>query len=339
MFRYFRFPFAENGDRQSVPDESATTEVNYEAGYTPEYELPKSDPDRRNVDRQPFNGVIYDITANLKFWQENNAPEIVADDGTGSPVSYPLGFVGVSGGAAYQSIVEGTTTVPPSAEWIEYSGSYYFRPLSGGGSLAANKQYFVTDSLTYTLPDVSGINVGDSVILTKSAAESPTVNTFGAENISVRAGVSVGSIQIDQAQQSTLVWDGSAWQLGATSENDNTFSGVNIFSQPVTVPDATGNDKAAALGQLIGHNQAWQDVTASRSSGIVYTNSTGRTIFVAVTTESAGAGGTFSLNIEVDGNTIIAGPSDYSQHAVFPVPPGSTYEATTANIDRWWELR
>lgn len=46
MTKYFLNPFAVSGDKETVPDTpGSSTLVNYEEGYTPEYELdPDTDP-------------------------------------------------------------------------------------------------------------------------------------------------------------------------------------------------------------------------------------------------------------------------------------------------------
>lgn len=119
MTKYFKVPFAETGDRDVIPESSESGEVSFETGYTEDYELPKTSLNRKAIERAKNNGLYHAITENLKFWQENGAPEIVADDGTGSPLSYGKGFVGSLGGLTYAAMVDGTTTVPPSAEWEE----------------------------------------------------------------------------------------------------------------------------------------------------------------------------------------------------------------------------
>lgn len=248
MPKYYEKPFAENGNRQSIPDDDAGNPVSYDQGYTPAYELPKTDPDRRNIDRQPFNGILFDATDNLKFWQENGAPEIVADDGTGSPVSYPFAFVGVSGGVLYQAVVTGgTTTVPPSAEWIEYQGDFY----------------------------------------------------------------------------------------------DNSDSGLDSETVQGAIDES--------YGQLFSVGQTWQDVSASRSTGVVYTNSTDRPIQVAITVNSP-TDNTAQLEFNINGSLFSKQLSrdatlESPTNAVFvtaTIPPGDTYELVSVSggdAILWWELR
>lgn len=129
MTKYFLNPFAVSGDKETVPDTpGASTLVNYEEGYTPEYELdPDTDPNGNYVGRQRMNQLFNDITTNLKYWQDNSYPEFVDDDGTGNPVSYPINaIVRYTDDKYYQAIVNGTTDSDPSAssefqEWPSLS--------------------------------------------------------------------------------------------------------------------------------------------------------------------------------------------------------------------------
>jgi hypothetical protein len=103
--------------KETVPDTpGASTLVNYEEGYTPEYELaPDTDPNGNYVGRQRMNQLFNDITTNLKYWQDNSFPEFVANDGTGNPVSYPINAIVRFSGVNYIAVVDGTNTTDPSA--------------------------------------------------------------------------------------------------------------------------------------------------------------------------------------------------------------------------------
>lgn len=87
----------------------------------------------------------------------------------------------------------------------------------------------------------------------------------------------------------------------------------------------------------VGTGQTWQDLTASRSLGTTYTNSTGRPIYVAIT--QRGNSGAFVIN------SITVSPSA-SNSSTIPswfsavIPNGATYSLTGGNTpDMWAELR
>ena len=81
----------------------------------------------------------------------------------------------------------------------------------------------------------------------------------------------------------------------------------------------------------LGDGQVWYHVTANRVSGTVYTNTTGRPIFVQV---SFTTGGVYAV---VDGVNLTVS----AYHAAFVVPAGSTYKVTYGSPTNltWVELR
>jgi hypothetical protein len=95
--------------------------------------------------------------------------------------------------------------------------------------------------------------------------------------------------------------------------------------------------KAVAEGNAIGVGQTWQDVTGSRVSGTIYTNSTGKPIGVFQNGYFSG-GGPFTFEI----NTVVMGSYTYLANGYysfsFIVPSGATYKITGA-ITKWAELR
>lgn len=89
---------------------------------------------------------------------------------------------------------------------------------------------------------------------------------------------------------------------------------------------------------VIGFGQTYQNVTASRSPGITYTNDTGRPIFVCVIVTYV-SNGTASLS--VDGlvvQSINHGLSGFTTSISVLVPSGSTY-AFAGQRNQWFELR
>ena len=92
----------------------------------------------------------------------------------------------------------------------------------------------------------------------------------------------------------------------------------------------------------LGVGQSWQDMTASRASGTIYTNTTGRPIVVHVFTASAVAASEVIMN--VNGATILDSVFSVSgaigrSVGVAIVPAGATYSFTSAQAFKCWELR
>lgn len=95
---------------------------------------------------------------------------------------------------------------------------------------------------------------------------------------------------------------------------------------------AAGDD--SRFGKMLGVGQTWQDVKASRASGVTYTNTTTRPIMVSITEGSDG-----SRELTVDGLLVAYSggvSSDSTMQAIVPI--GSTYRFTGEFIT-WLELR
>ena len=100
---------------------------------------------------------------------------------------------------------------------------------------------------------------------------------------------------------------------------------------------------AATIAQStdLGVGQTWQDVTSSRSSGVTYTNNTGKPIQVVISVFSIT--GAESNKLIVGGVTLLDGDLGVGGMVSiqsFIVPSGVSYVfTTTAQISSWAELR
>lgn len=104
----------------------------------------------------------------------------------------------------------------------------------------------------------------------------------------------------------------------------------------------TDNFNSAVTG--LGYNQTWQDVSASRSVGVTYQNTTGKPIEISVS-RYGGDNGESYLYIDTVNppNVIVAqtyqlGAAVRSQLTAI-VPNGHYYRVTGDGISRWSELR
>lgn len=90
---------------------------------------------------------------------------------------------------------------------------------------------------------------------------------------------------------------------------------------------------AASFLSGIGVGQTWQDVTASRSTGTTFTNSTLRPIMVMVSSVFT------ATLVKVGGNTIAQPNTTQENCATFIVPAGFTYSVSGIAAFQWTELR
>ncbi|AUG84967.1 hypothetical protein MAELSTROM_48 [Pseudoalteromonas phage Maelstrom] len=91
--KYFKTPFAESGTRTEVPNTSVGGLVAFNTGFGPDYELPQGAAGRKRIERDKYNGMLFDVTNNLKQWQEGLYPTWIEDDGDGASYSYPQGMI------------------------------------------------------------------------------------------------------------------------------------------------------------------------------------------------------------------------------------------------------
>lgn len=145
----------------------------------------------------------------------------------------------------------------------------------------------------------------------------------------------------------------SAAYVRLYEDSDNGTNYVDLIAptsvasnKTITLPDATGT--VALTSNVIGVSQTWTDVTASRSTGTTYTNSTGKPIQVSIQSiiVASVSGGTAWF--EVGGVTIArAGGSgnvaNMPAYVYAIVPDGATYRLNAVsgitNPNIWAELR
>ena len=130
--------------------------------------------------------------------------------------------------------------------------------------------------------------------------------------------------------------------------NNNTTQILSITPTKVSV---AGNMTAASFigngSQLtdlavLGMNQTWQDVTASRAKGTTYTNTTGRPIQILVQyqDDGGGAGATFNIGSLTRTTADLGGAANYPYWFSAVIPNGTTYSISGGvNLPAWWELR
>ena len=100
--------------------------------------------------------------------------------------------------------------------------------------------------------------------------------------------------------------------------------------------------KEWADSKVLGVNQTWQNVSASRVAGTTYTNSTARPIQLSISYAASGSVDDFVFYID---GSIVANESNIPGGALVVlshvIPAGSTYRVsfTGGYLNKWWELR
>jgi len=134
---------------------------------------------------------------------------------------------------------------------------------------------------------------------------------------------------------------------------NDTLNGASISGaaqDEALLSDGAGGLTFAEAGGGVPPNFSYQDVENNRSLNTVYTNNTGKALYVIVTIRNTTSTGYYRAEVRVDGVPIIKewaqiSGGDYSstsnRHALnFFVPDGSTYEVENegfTELNYWFE--
>lgn len=327
MLKFFRFPFAIAGDKTAIPDPSQVTgAVSYSTGFGPDYELdPLVDPNGKDVPRDETNQLFFDVTNAVREYQTFGTPDFITTGlNGGTPFAYAKNARVVwTDGEVYESRVNSNTDLPTvTASWRKVSGSNdqtFLIAVAGGTANALTASFSPSlTSLTNGVPFFIRCAAPNTI-------DSPTLNVDGLGAKTICKGANIVLTAGDLA--------GSGFWA--------------ILQYDATLDKFVLANPAAVLS--LGVNQSWQNVQGSRAIGTSYPNNTGRPIQLAITINSASAGGFVNLN--VDGQTISTHGDSWNtsgggQQAISAViPNGSTYSLTfgtvfgSVSVARWWELR
>ena len=115
MAKYFRFPWAVNGDKAEIPDPTQTNgAVSYQQGYGASYQAdPETDPNSRDIERTMYNQALFDITSTLQQYYQRGVPEfITAANNGGVAFNYQQYARVLFNSRIYESLTNNNTTEP-----------------------------------------------------------------------------------------------------------------------------------------------------------------------------------------------------------------------------------
>lgn len=220
-----------------------------------------------------------------------------------------------------------------------------------------------TDTLQDARPEVKGLADKFNLLVAH-------VTSF-MQSLLSSADAAAARTTLDVPSKNGAGATGTSWGIGITGNAATATTAANVTrsvtgaglasgggaltaDRAITVPKASqaqaeaGVDDATAMTPLrtrqaiattaIGVGQTWQDLTASRSAGVTYTNSTGRPIAVAITTSNTNATTSFFVDtVQVGATTHVNGYSNSNQ-IYAEIPSGSSYNLVGART-KWAELR
>ena len=302
-------PFAQSGDKNTIPLERAIADpiyrASWKAGFPPDTRLPK-DLGGEAPDGLDFNGVLNILSQAVVFLQKGNAYQFDA-----ALAPYPIGALVRSNDnlTTYQSTVPNNSNNPNSnmTGWRVYNGSG-----------------FIVDNLT-TNDSTKALSAAQGKVLQD--------NKLGANKVGAANGVA--SLGANTKVPIAQLPNASTTDIGAVQLN-NTLTSVS------TTQAATAAQAKVLNDMMLGVGQTWQDVTGSRSAGVTYTNNTGRPIVATVSVDDSGS--VSPVTVVVGGVTII-NIEDFGAPGTIPitfvVPIGATYRFNSNSnpIRAWAELR
>ncbi len=332
-------------------------------------------PNTRKVNNKPLNADITlnagDVGAHSK--EESNAALALKFDKAGGEVDGAIAAKSVEVFDANTWIQLDVSSGTPTVKTQEPGKDirYHYFPDSNGTLLQAG-DFGIGTSMSHTgmvnIPDANEFNVTGC-----AASGAGSVNFFGnpAPMFSmIRMGGADGTGFVTQIQGDSKtriafrqrergIWLGWYEFLteANTTKDPNGFvrTGTATALTTSNIVQSTGASTLNTMSQkaitdglntikMLGNGQKWTDVKSGRQSGVNYTNSTGRTIALSVSTVAGNAAS--AVIIYVDGVkcssfTVGGNSSDFTRqssgNAIIPV--GSTYRVEATNIELWAELR
>lgn len=201
----------------------------------------------------------------------------------------------------------------------------------------------VTAALSLTVPSGATLGTvnGQSARLVLLAIDNAGTVELAVANLA--GGINLDETTLISTEALSAAADSASTIYSTTARTSVPFRVVGFIdiaettagtwaAAPTTI-QGCGGQALAAMASL-GHGQTWQDVIASRASGITYYNTTGRPIMVSVVETSDG---TRSLTV---GGVLVSRVGGTSADATLcaVVPPGASY-VYSGGIAAWAELR
>ena len=121
MVKIYKQPFAHSGDAIAIPSASQPDgKMSIADGWTPDYQLLKTDPNYKPVGRQEMNGVFKEVTEALGQVQVQGAASWSAD---GAP--YPINAQVYHNGKQWIALRANSVEPAGGADWTELVGKQY----------------------------------------------------------------------------------------------------------------------------------------------------------------------------------------------------------------------
>lgn len=278
---YFVYPFAINGNVNTIPPTAAAAVLSYQYGFGIDFELPlDSNPSALPIPRSQFNQLMLDITTAIQQYQQVGVPPfILASQNLGVPFPYVQYAQVYYSGQVYENqvpsntatpgtdttwkVVSGITNFVPTGTVIDYAGvnaPMGYLPCFGSQVARATYGALLT-AITFT---ATGNTDGSTAVIT---GVSSTVNVYVGMAIE-GTGIPIGSTvlsfvpstSITISQNTTAVGTGVTltffpWGNG----NGTTLFNLPNFNRSVAMGSAGG--MTSVIGNNVGQVGGLEAVT------------------------------------------------------------------------------
>ena len=188
MPRYYITPFANSGDKAPVPQTDPSGFVNYQSGFTVDYEKKPGESGYKAIPRDESNQIYFDITESIQQYQQTGIYDFIEPiDNGGIPFPYSYNslcrYNDGSGVKIYQSLTNNNISLPTdSAKWQKV-------PLFISGT-AAGSANAITLNVVENYQDLSSF---DKVTIIAS------VDNTGATTLRVGSGAVIDVNKVGQS--------------------------------------------------------------------------------------------------------------------------------------------
>ena len=262
MAKIYKQPFAHSGDASAIPVASQPDgKMSSADGWTPDYQLLKTDPNYKPVGRQEMNGVFKEVTEALGQVQVQGAATWSAE---GAP--YPVNAQVYHSGKQWLALRDNSVDPAEGADWTELVGKQY---------IDAN----LPDLAGYLQPSMTG----------SATLNGTTDNTLALTAIVTTLGLEVGDvIRIQYSGYDKL------HTVESITNNDliivNYEHAGNRGNGSLKLADITADVTITRIAKWynapIGLGQARVSLASIRAKNTNFTNTAGRPVVVEIVTNS-----------------------------------------------------
>lgn len=248
--KFIRTPFANNGDKDPVPQTDPSGNVNWDQGYPISYSKdPAVDPTAKRIERGMYNEVLNFITSGLREIQTTGvSPFIPTADNGGVAYPYGMGAIVNYNNVPYISLKTNNTSLPTVvADWSPLASNAFVQDMIGNFSdttLLTTSQTLIADQsgmvfgigtagISITVPDLTLVPNGASYTFKNLANGRATILPPAGGSFYI-SDQTVTSLILNSGDSVTLV--GAATVYGALiSRVDGNLSGTKVVATSSTL--------------------------------------------------------------------------------------------------------